>query len=46
MQTDIFPLVCICDKVAGLYDKVEGKFYANLGGGAFNIGNYIGEFYK
>ena len=28
--------------VAGLYDKVEGKFYANAGSGAFTAGTEIG----
>lgn len=45
LMRDYAPVVRMCDKVAGLYDKVEGKFYPNLGGVALNIGAYTGEFY-
>ncbi len=42
---DYVPVVRIYDNAAGLYDKVGGKFYPNLGSGAFNIGTYTGEYY-
>ena len=41
---DLVPVIRKKDQVAGLYDKVEGKFYTNKGTGAFVTGAYVRTF--
>ena len=38
---DFVPVVRSFDKTAGLWDKVESKFYKNVGSGAFGAGDVI-----
>ena len=38
---DFVPVVRSRDDVAGMYDMVEGKFYANAGSGSFETGGVI-----
>ena len=35
---DFVPVVRKSDSVAGMYDRVEGKFYSNAGSGSFTVG--------
>lgn len=41
---DFVPAIRQSDNVAGLYDRVTGKFFTNKGTGTFATGNIVGEF--